>query len=114
LFGGVERYARVATRVALILVDERGERMVIETARGSAAPAPPRLRDRVAQARVVHLDVTEPAYALLAAHHAREHGTLVSLDVDHPAPGLDALLPLCDVCITSRGVPEKLTGEANL
>ena len=111
---GVERYARAATRVALLLVDAHGERVVIDSGRGPSAPAPPRLRERVAQARIVHLDVTEPAYALLAAHHAREHGTLVSLDVDHPAPGLDELLPLVDVCITSRGVPEKLTGETNL
>ncbi len=111
---GVQRYARGSTRVALLLVDERGERVVIETGRGASAPAPPMLRDRIAQARIVHLDVTEPAYAVLAAHHARECGTLVSLDVDHPAPGLDDLLPLVDVCITSRGIAEQLTGEANL
>jgi sugar/nucleoside kinase (ribokinase family) len=112
--GGVQRYARAATRVALILVDERGQRVVIETGRGGSAPAPAELRDRIARARIVHLDVSEPAYAMLAAHHARECGTLVSLDVDHPAPGLDELLPLADVCITSRGVPEQLTGETNL
>ena len=79
-----------------------------------SSPAPPLLRDRVAQARIVHLDVTEPAYAMLAAHHRASVGTLVSLDVDHPAPGLDELLPLADVCITSRGVPEQLTGETNI
>jgi sugar/nucleoside kinase (ribokinase family) len=111
---GVHRYARMATRVALILVDERGERVVLETGRNGSSPAPPLLRERIAQARIVHLDVTEPAYAMLAAHHAREVGTLVSLDIDHPAPGLDELLPLADVCITSRGVPEQLTGESNM
>jgi sulfofructose kinase len=111
---GVQRYARANTRVALILVDERGERVVIETPRAASTPAPPLLRDRVAAARVLHLDVTEPAYAMLAAHHAREHGTLVSLDVDHPAPGLDELLPLVDICITARGVPEQLTGAPDL
>ena len=103
-----------ATRVALILVDGKGERVVLDTGRGASSPAPPLLRERVAQARIVHLDVTEPAYAMLAAHHAREVGTLVSLDIDHPAPGLDELLPLADVCITSRGVPEQLTGESNM
>jgi sulfofructose kinase len=112
--GGVQRYARVSTRVALLLVDERGQRVVIETGRSGSTPAPPLLRERVAQARIVHLDVTEPAYAMLAAHHARECGTLVSLDVDHPAPGLEELLPLVDICITSRGVPQELTGETNL
>ncbi|HEY2749073.1 MAG TPA: PfkB family carbohydrate kinase, partial [Polyangia bacterium] len=112
--GGVQRFARAVTRVALILVDTHGQRVVLDTGRAGSAPAPPLLRERVAQARIVHLDVTEPAYAMLAAHHAREVGTLVSLDIDHPAPGLDELLPLVDVCITSRGVPEKITGEANL
>jgi sugar/nucleoside kinase (ribokinase family) len=111
---GVQRYARASTRVALILVDERGDRAVIDTGRGASVPAPPLLRDRVAAARVLHLDVTEPAYAMLAAHHAREHGTLVSLDIDHPAPGLDELLPLVDLCITARGVAEQLTGETHL
>ena len=111
---GVHRYARAATRVALLIVDERGQRVVIETGRNGSSPAPPLLRERVAQARIVHLDVTEPAYAMLAAHHARQSGTLVSLDVDHPAPGLDELLPLVDICITSRGVPEQLTGETTL
>jgi sulfofructose kinase len=38
----------------------------------------------------------------------------VSLDVDHPAPGIAELLPLVDVLITSRGVPEQLSGEATL
>ncbi len=110
---GVQRFARAVTRVALILVDTKGQRVVLDTGRAGLAPAPPLLRERVAQARIVHLDVTEPAYAMLAALHAREVGTLVSLDIDHPAPGLDELLPLVDVCITSRGVPEQLTGEAN-
>ena len=111
---GVQRYARASTRVALLLVDERGQRVVH---RDRARPRRRRRRccaSAIAQARIVHLDVTEPAYAMLAAHHARECGTLVSLDVDHPAPGLDELLPLVDICITSRGVPEQLTGETNL
>jgi sugar/nucleoside kinase (ribokinase family) len=98
---GVQRWSQRATRVALLLVDERGDRVVIETGRNGSSPAPPKLRERVAQARVLHLDVTEPAYAMLAAHHARESGTLVSLDVDHPAPGLDELLPLVDIAICS-------------
>ncbi|MDB4968958.1 MAG: PfkB domain protein [Myxococcales bacterium] len=111
---GIQRYARASTRVALLLVDERGDRAVIETARAASLPAPPMLRDRIEAARVVHLDVTEPAYAMLAAHHAREHGTFVSLDIDHPAPGLDDLLPLVDLCIAARGVAEQLTGESHL
>lgn len=111
--GGVARDARAVTRVALLLVDDRGERVVIDSGRPSV-PAPPKLRDRIAAARLLHLDATEPAYAMLAAHHARQTDTLVSLDVDHPAPGLSEILPLVDILITSRGVPEQLTGEATL
>ena len=110
---GVHRVPRTPTRVALVLVDGNGERTVVETGR-AGGPAPPLLQTRVREARVVHLDATEPAYAKLAAHHAREAGAVVSLDVDHPAPGIDELLPLVDVCIAARGLPEQLTGERNL
>lgn len=110
---GVQRLPRAETRVALVLVDGTGERTVIERGRG-AGPAPALLATRVQQTRLVHLDATEPAYALLAAHHARQAGAVVSLDLDHPVPGIDELLPLIDVCITSAGVPEQLTGEDDL
>jgi sulfofructose kinase len=68
----------------------------------------------VGEARVVHLDATDPPLAREIAVRAREAGAVVSLDVDHPAPGLDELLAVADICILSRGLPERLTGESEL
>ena len=110
---GVQRLPRAETRVALVLVDGAGERTVIESGH-TTGPAPPLLATRVRQTRLLHLDATEPAYAMLAAHHARQAGAVVSLDLDHPVPGLDELLPLVDVCVTAGGVPQQLTGEDDL
>jgi sulfofructose kinase len=104
------------TRAALILVDERnGERAVVEhTQSRSVTHLPHLVPARVTDARILHLDATDPPFAREAARRARDAGAVVSLDVDHPAPGLDELLPLADVCITSRGLPEQLTGERDL
>jgi sulfofructose kinase len=99
------------TRHALVLVDRDGERAVVERHHQHAAHgAAPKLRD----ARVLHLDATEPVMALQLAKQARAAEIVVSLDLDHAAPGLDELLPLVDILVTSRGVPEHLTGETEL
>lgn len=97
------------TREALLLVEPGGERTVIER-HGKPAHFAPRISD----ARVVHLDATHVHASLQAAEAARAHGAVVSLDVDHAAPGLPDLLPLVDICVTSAGVPELLSGEREL
>jgi sugar/nucleoside kinase (ribokinase family) len=104
------------TRAALVIVDERnGERAVVEHTQPRAVMHMPHVVPaRLCEARIVHLDATDPPFAREAARRAREAGAVVSLDVDHPAPGLDELLSLTDVCITSRGLPEQLTGEPDL
>jgi sugar/nucleoside kinase (ribokinase family) len=100
------------TRHALVLVNYDGERAVIE--RSYSHPGHPSVQAPVTDARILHLDATETVYAMQLARVARLANTVVSLDLDHPAPGLDELLPLVDILITSRGVPEQLTGEPNL
>jgi sugar/nucleoside kinase (ribokinase family) len=101
------------TRHALVLVDRDGERAVVD--RGHSSHPPHAVADApLPDARVLHLDATEPVQALQLAKLARAANSVVSLDIDHPAPGLDALWPLVDICITSRGVAEQVTGEANL
>jgi sulfofructose kinase len=109
------RLPGVTTRAALILVDERnGERAVIEHGPARTPHAPHAVPASIAQARIVHLDATDPPLAREIALRAKEAGAIVSLDVDHPAPGLDELLPLSDICITARGLPELMTGEREL
>jgi sugar/nucleoside kinase (ribokinase family) len=97
------------TREALLLVEPTGERTVIER-HGKQTHFTPRLTET----RVVHLDATHVHASLAAAEAARAQGAIVSLDVDHAAPGLPDLLPLVDICVTSAGVPELLSGEREL
>ena len=54
---------------------------------------------------LLHVDATHLPASLAAAQLARERGVIVSLDVDHVRPGLDELLALTDLCITSANVP---------
>ncbi len=117
-----------ATRAALIVVDGTGDRTIIEQAESAADRIgiddsdlairsvggrswPDAVRAAIADARVLHLDATDLAVSISAAHYARERGVVVSLDVDGARPGLDELLALVDLCVTSEGLPEKLTGE---
>jgi sulfofructose kinase len=103
------------TRAALLLVDARGERTVIEHVdRRVVVPHDALPAAAIATARVLHLDATHLPTSLAAARLAREHGAIVSLDVDHVVPGLDELIALSDLCITSEAVPAQLTGEADL
>lgn len=103
------------TRSALVIVDGAGERTVIERAdRRVVALHGDGLDRAIARARVLHLDASHVPTSLHAARVARAHGVLVSLDADHVAPGLDELIALVDLCITSEGVPQALTGEDDL
>jgi sugar/nucleoside kinase (ribokinase family)/catechol 2,3-dioxygenase-like lactoylglutathione lyase family enzyme len=103
-----------ATRSALLIVDGRGERTVIEHIDRRVSLHPSALSaERIAQARVLHLDATDLPASIAAAKLARAAGVLVSLDIDGTRPGLDELLALTDICITARGLPEELTGEAD-
>lgn len=104
--------AGATTRTAVLLVDAAGERVVLEVRHpalgpGEAAPS----EHRVATARTLHVDGTFPAASLAAARLARCHGTLVSVDLDRPFPGVEELLELADVCAVSARFPELLFGE---
>jgi sugar/nucleoside kinase (ribokinase family) len=105
-----------ATRSAWVLVDgASGERTVIEHADRRVALAPGAVpAERIDAARVLHVDATQLPASLAAAKLARERGVVVSLDLDHVRPGLDELLALTDVCVTSAEVPYELTGERDL
>jgi ribokinase len=105
-----------ATRSALILVDAKtGARTVIEHADKRVALVPGALDAAlIARARVLHVDATQLAASIAAARIAREAGVIVSLDVDHARPGLDELLALTDICVTSESLPRELTGEPDL
>jgi sulfofructose kinase len=116
---GIETHLLMAqgcpSQQAYILVDHTGERTVLWKRDRRLALLPEELqREWIDDARVLHLDGHDTAAATLAAKWAREAGVPVVADLDELYPGVEALLPNIDFLITSRDIPEKLTGNKNL
>jgi sugar/nucleoside kinase (ribokinase family) len=65
----------------------------------------------VAGGRVLLVDCDDIEAATRAAQIARANGVLTVVDVEAVIPGVDELLSLIDVIITSEGFPEQITGE---
>lgn len=107
-----ETIADANNQIAFIIIDARsGERTIIwdRDERLSYAPheAPSEFASR---GRVLHIDAHDPPACAVLARAAREHGTIVTADIDNIYEGLLELLPLIDVLITSSEFPHRLTG----
>ncbi|HEV2862678.1 MAG TPA: PfkB family carbohydrate kinase [Pyrinomonadaceae bacterium] len=101
-----------SNQIAYILIDARsGERTVIwdrdERLGYREDEAPVALAPR---ARVLHMDAHDPPAEAHMARAARAAGTIISLDIDNIYPGLEELLPLVDLLVSSKEFPRKLTG----
>ncbi len=105
-----------ATRQALIIVDATtGARTVLEHRdRRLNVPARQLPVRRLLQARVVLLDASDPAAALVIARAARAASIPVVLDVDGPVPGLGPLLDATDILIVSASFPRAFTGARRI
>ena len=104
--------AGAATQIAFIVIDENsGERTVIwkrdAALAVSATQAPV---DAVSRCSVLHMTPHDTAACIRLAQSARTAGTVVSLDIDNVFDGIEALLPLVDILITSSEFPQKLLG----
>jgi sugar/nucleoside kinase (ribokinase family) len=100
---------------SFILVDPSGERTVLCKRDSRLTLLPEELqREWIVNARVLHLDGHDTAAAALAARWAHDAGIPVVADLDDLYPGYEALLPSIDFLITSRDIPARLTGEADL
>src|SRR5262245_48033600 len=64
--------------------------------------------------RVLLMDAVDIPAAVDAAQRARAAGVLTVLDIDTPAPGIDALLQHTDVLIAGAEFPGLLTGMTDL
>ncbi len=64
--------------------------------------------------RAVLLDGDGIEAALDVAQRARAAGTLVVIDVDEPAKGMDTLLGLTDIAIVSGDLPMQMTGAGDV
>ena len=99
-------------QIAFIIVDKRnGERTVIwdrdEKVGYGASEAPVEIGSC---GRILHLDAHDPPACARLAAAARESGTIVSADIDNLYGGVQELLPLIDVLISSKEFPHRLTG----
>jgi sugar/nucleoside kinase (ribokinase family) len=99
------------TQIAFIVIDARtGERTIMwdrdERLAYDAREAP---ADFAALGRVLHMDAHDPPACAQLAREARAAGTIVSLDIDNIYAGLDELLPLVDILISSKEFPRRLT-----
>lgn len=108
--------SRTRQQVSVILIDEvSGERSVLwERVDGLALRTDEVRRDRLVAGRVLLMDAADLPTAVDAAQAAKEQGILTVLDIDTPAPGIDALLRLTDVLIVAAEFPAGLTGISDL
>lgn len=111
----VEARQNCHTQTAYILIDEsNGERTVIWRRDDCLALSPDRItEEKVASARLLHIDAHDMAAVSKAASTARRLGIPVTLDVDTIHPGLETVLPYVDYLIASTAFPAKLTNESD-
>ena len=107
-----EQIAGARTQIAFIVIDERsGERTVIwhrddKLAYGEKdAPIA-----SAALGKILHFTPHDTKACLQMAREAKAHGTIVSIDIDNIFDGIEELLPLVDIFISSVEFPEKLVG----
>ncbi|MEO6656525.1 MAG: carbohydrate kinase family protein [Pyrinomonadaceae bacterium] len=108
----VETIQAAKTQIAFIIIDEEsGERTVIwqrdKKLAYSIADAP---IEAAVRGRVLHLTPHDTQACIQLARIARDKGVVVSIDVDNLFDGIEELLSLVHICITSAEFPEQLLG----
>ncbi|MBI2187703.1 MAG: hypothetical protein HYU37_11405 [Acidobacteria bacterium] len=100
---------------AVILLDERGERVVLWH-RGSGLALRPGELDAplVRSARLLHVDDVDEDAAIEAARIARDAGLPVTSDIEHVTARTEELVAAVTVPILAERVPEALTGERDV
>jgi sugar/nucleoside kinase (ribokinase family) len=107
-----EQIAGAKTQIAFIVIDERnGERTVIwkrdKKLAYTTEDAPLEIAKR---GKVLHFTPHDTLACIKMAQTAKNAGAIVSIDIDNIFPGLEELLPLVDIFVSSREFPEKLIG----
>ena len=110
-----EQIEGAKTQIAFIIIDAAtGERTVIwkrDARLGySEDEAPLEIARR---AGVLHFTSHDTQACIALAKKAKEAGTIVSIDLDNIFPGVEDLLPLVDVLITSAELPGRMFGIAD-
>lgn len=107
-----EQITGATTQIAFILIDvANGERTVIWKRdsklafRSDEAPV-----DLVGRTSVMHITPHDTQACIALAHEAKKHGTIISIDLDNLFDGIEELLPMMDIMITSADLPKRLFG----
>jgi sugar/nucleoside kinase (ribokinase family) len=111
----VEVRANCPNQQAYIVIDQStGERTILWRRDDCLRIDPARMtREKIACARLLHVDGHDTPAVARAAKIAHEHGIPVSVDVDRIYPGFGEVLALTDFLVSSTEFPEKWTGEAD-
>ncbi len=110
-----ETVPNARTQIAFILIDDRsGERTVIwhrdeNLQYGDAEPP----LEAASWGRVLHMTPHDTEACIKMAMHAKTAGAIVSLDIDREFKGVEALLPLVDICIASADFPALFLGMSD-
>jgi sulfofructose kinase len=109
----IEIRANCPNQTAYILIDQTsGERTVLWHRDDCLRFDPARLTvDKIACARLLHIDGHDTAAVSRAAEIARRHQIPVTVDVDTIYPGFDRVLPNVDYLVASSEFPSRWTGE---
>ena len=98
-----------SSRSAVVLVDSRGDRQILEYRDRdlAIAPVPPGVLE---SSRVTLVDATDAAAAMAAVRRAAAAGVPTIVDVDRPSPEVGELLDLVDLIVVPGPLLEALTG----
>lgn len=107
-----ERVTGARTQTAFIVIDKAtGERTIMwhrdKRLAYDAAGAPV---DAVAGAKVLHITPHDTQACIRMAAKAKDCGVVVSIDIDSVPGGIEEVLPMTDILITSAEFPAAATG----
>jgi ribokinase len=105
-----------SSQPAFIIVDQATGRRTIFWSEANVSPLRACEMDRefITSARILHLDGLQMEAGLAAAQWARDANITVVLDGDTMRDGIDELVGLTDVLITSQNFAGQFTGENDL
>ncbi|MCU1290346.1 MAG: hypothetical protein JWN60_2575 [Acidobacteria bacterium] len=107
-----ERIEGAQTQIAFIIIDARtGERTVIWKRDDKLSYAPAEVPTEIAgRTKIFHATPHDAAACARFAKEAKQNGAVISIDIDNIFEGLQEMLPLVDIFISSAEFPERLVG----
>ena len=107
-----EQIENALTQVGFILIDEKtGERTVIWKRDEKLGYRPEEVPLEIVQkTKVFHATPHDAPACARLAREAKKHRAIISIDIDNIFDGIQEMIPLVDIFISSSEFPEKLLG----